>query len=140
VNWRLQGDLGEASAIQWLTSKGFAVAIPFGHSPDWDLVIESRGRFSRVQVKTSICTTNGRWHVRVATSGGNQSWTGVVKRFTAGRCDYLFVHVGDGRRWFIPSRAVEASTSINLGGTKYSEYEVELGAPLPGKTEVDHAA
>jgi hypothetical protein len=35
--------------------------------------------------------------------GRNQSWTGVVKRLDPARFDYLFVLVGDGRRWFIPS-------------------------------------
>jgi hypothetical protein len=33
INRRQQGDLGEASAIEWLTSKGATVLIPFGHSP-----------------------------------------------------------------------------------------------------------
>jgi hypothetical protein len=33
-----------------------------------------------------------------------------VKRMNASRCDYLFVHVGDGRRWFIPSIRVEGTT------------------------------
>jgi hypothetical protein len=53
--------------------------------------------------------------------GGNQSWTGIVKRMDASRCDYLFVHVGDGRRWFIPSERVEGTTSICLGGPKYAD-------------------
>jgi hypothetical protein len=140
VNWRLQGDIGEASAIEWLTSKGAAVAIPFGHSPDWDLLIEWQECLYRVQVKTSTFVSHGRWAVRVATSGGNQSWNRIVKRFSCERCDYLFVHVGDGRRWLIPSHAVEASTSIKLGGPKYCEYEVERGAPLPSWTARVEAA
>jgi hypothetical protein len=135
VNTRQQGDIGEASAIEWLTRKAVAVAIPFGHSPDWDLVVESMGRFRSVQVKTSCCHRNERWSVEICTRGGNQSWNGIVKRFNATRCDYLFVHVGDGRRWFIPSGAVEAATSIALGGQKYSKFEVEPGAPLPMWTQ-----
>ena len=43
----------------------------------------------------------------------------------------LFVHVGDGRRWFIPAAAVEGRTAVNLGGPKYAEFEVEPGRPLP---------
>jgi hypothetical protein len=140
VNPRQQGDIGEASAAMWLASKGATVCIPLGHSPDWDLVVEWMGRFARVQVKTSSYIANGRWQVRVSTSGGNQSWTGLVKRFSPERCDYLFVHVGDGRRWLIPSHAVEASISIKLGGPKYSEYEVDRGAPLPSWTVREAAA
>ena len=40
INRRQQGDLGEASAIEWLTSVGAMVLIPFGHSPNYDLVAE----------------------------------------------------------------------------------------------------
>ena len=96
VNWRRQGYIGEASAIEWLAVKGYAVVIPFGHSPDWDLIAERDGVLSRVQVKTCICRTpKGRWTVAVCTRGGKQSWAGIVKRFDESRCDYLFVHAGD---------------------------------------------
>jgi hypothetical protein len=40
VNRRVQGDLGELSAMEWLASKGALVWIPVGHSPDVDLLAE----------------------------------------------------------------------------------------------------
>jgi hypothetical protein len=70
VNRRVQGDIGEPSAMEWL----------------------------------SICT-----------NGGNQSWTGLTKKFDAAKVDYLFVLVGDGRRWFIPACYVEAAREVTLG-------------------------
>ena len=66
----------------------------------------------------------------LCTRGGNQSWNGVAKYFGADRCDVLFVLVGDGRRWFIPSDAVEGRAGICLGGPKYAEFEVERGWPI----------
>ena len=141
VNTRQQGDIGELSAAAWLASKGMVVALPLCHSRDWDLIVEWHGALYRVQVKT--CTrrsAHGRWHAMLCTRGGNQSWSGTTKYFESGRCDYLFVHTGDGRRWFIPSSAVEGRTAVTLGGPKYAEYEVERGAPLPGRTEVVGAA
>jgi PD-(D/E)XK endonuclease len=134
MHWRRQGDQGELSAIQWLTGKGATVAIPFGHSPDWDLVAELGRRLLRVQVKTSICFRRGRWEASLRTSGGNRSWTGVVKLLDAQRCDYVFVHVGDGRRWFIPAEPLGGMSRLALGGPKYAEFEVEPGWPLPGRT------
>jgi PD-(D/E)XK endonuclease len=131
INRRQQGDLGEASAIEWLTSVGAIVFIPFGHSPDVDLVAEAHGRLLRIQVKTSTqfvpCDGGRRRMVSLATRGGNRSWSGLTRRFDASRFDFLFVLTGDGRRWFIPSHAIEAETSIALGGTKYSEFEIEVG-------------
>ena len=141
VNTRQQGDIGELSCAAWLASKGVAVAVPLTHTADWDLVAESMGKFSTVQVKTCTRRTPlGHWHVMLCTRGGNQSWNGTTKYFDPSRCDYLFVHVGDGRRWFIPSHAVEARTSITLGGRKYAQYERERGDALPARTTVDPAA
>jgi Holliday junction resolvase-like predicted endonuclease len=131
---RRQGDLGEYSAMEWLGSKGYSVNIPIGHSPDYDLIADDGEMLLRVQVKTSTQhAPKGRWKVAVATRGGNQSWSGLVKRFSATRCEWLFVLVADGRRWFIPARAVEGGTSLSLGGPKYAEYEVEPGRPLPAQ-------
>jgi PD-(D/E)XK nuclease superfamily protein len=128
---REQGDLGELSALEWLVSAGAHVYIPFGHSPDCDLVADMDGRLVRVQVKTSRFFVKARWKVQLSTRGGNRSWTGVVKRFSPERADYLFVHVADGRRWFIPSHEIEGETSICVGGPKYAGFEVEPGHPFP---------
>ena len=102
--------------MQWLAWKGATVAIPPFHSPYWDLIAELDGELLRVQVKTSAFPRKRRWEVRVCTAGGNQSWTGLVKRLDPTRYDYLFVHVADGRRWFIPSGAVGGGRGILLGG------------------------
>ena len=130
-NPRRQGDLGELSAMEWLASKGAHIYVPVGHSPDVDLIAELDGRLLRVEVKT--CTRQrqpGRWEVSISTRGGNQSWSGLVKCFDPGRCEFLFVLVGDGRRWFIPATEVEGRHGICLGGEKYAEFEVDRGRPL----------
>jgi hypothetical protein len=128
---REQGDIGELSAMEWLASRGAHIYVPVGHSPNIDLVAEIDGVVIRVEVKTATHQTpTGRWDVQIATRGGNQSWNGVTKYFDRERCDYLFVHVGDGRRWFIPAVAVEGRTGITLGGLKYSRYEIDRGRPL----------
>jgi hypothetical protein len=129
-NPRRQGDLGEFSAIEWLGSRGYPVWYPLGHSPDVDLVTRIDGRLVAVQVKTSTVLRNGRFGVTLCTRSGNQNWSGLVKRFSSDRCDWLFVLVADGRPWFIPAEAVEGGTGLLVGGPKYAEYEVERGRPL----------
>jgi hypothetical protein len=74
--------------------------------------------------------------VAVGTRGGNQSWSGLVKHFSADRADYLFVHVADGRRWFIPATEVGGGTAILLGGPKYAAYEIEPGRPFEAASNV----
>jgi hypothetical protein len=135
-----QGDAGELSAMCWLASQGAFVFIPVGHSPHVDLIADFGTKLVRVQVKTSTFQRKGRWEVLIATRGGNQSWTGTVKRLDPSRCETLFVHVGDGRRWYIPTEALDAGTNIVLGGPKYTEFEVEPGDPLPARLAADQAA
>lgn len=128
---REQGDFGERSALNWLADQGAHVYLPFGHSPDIDLVAELDGRLISVEVKTGTSKApGGNWAIRLATSGGNQSWNRIVKHFEPSRCDFLFAHVGDGRRWFIPTDALGARNSVHLGGAKYSEFEVDAGLPI----------
>jgi hypothetical protein len=119
------------SAMQWLAFAGAKIAVPVGHTPDWDFIADFHGCLIRVQVKTCRYYRNGRWHVMTCTRGGNQSWNRVVKTLDPRRYDYLFVAVADGRRWFIPARRLEAGSRILLGGPKYELYEVEPGPPMP---------
>ncbi len=135
VNRRQQGDLGEASAIEWLTSKGATVMIPFGHSSHFDLVAELGDRLLRIQVKTSTQETltpdgHQRSVVAVRTCGGNQSWSGTSKKLNPSRFEFLFVLTNRGRRWLIPSAALEGLSAISLGGPKYAEHEIEPGQPI----------
>ncbi len=120
--------------MHWLACQGAWVALPVGNNPHWDLIAELDGRLLRVQVKTSRSSRLGRWELKVATCGGNQSWNRVVKLLDPSRFDYLFAIVGDGRRWFIPAERVEGGSALRLGGPKYAEFEVERGDPIPGCT------
>jgi hypothetical protein len=105
ANPRRQGDIGEAAAIAWLTQVGFGVWVSLGHSPDVGLITQKGDR--------------------LATKGGNRSWSGRVKTIDPGRFEYLFVLVADGRQWFIPAAAIKAKTMLLLGGPKYADFEID---------------
>jgi hypothetical protein len=128
------------SAMHWLAGAGASVAIPVGHSPHWDLIADLGDRLFRVQVKTSTCEQAGRWRVMLCTRGGNQSWSGQTKVLDRSRCDYVFVLVGDGRRWFIPCESLGGCSGILLGGPKYADFEVERGPGIPGWTPAETLA
>jgi len=120
--------------MQWLTWAGALVSKPLFECSDYDLVADFfDGRMLRVQVKTSTSFRHGRFEVTLCTRGGNQSWNGLVKLLDPTRCDALFVHVGDGRRWFIPATKLGGGSGILLGGPKYAAYEVDPGLPLQSR-------
>ena len=126
--------------MEWFDSKGAGIFFPIGHSPDYDFIADFGDRLARVQVKTCTYWVNNRWSVTLATRGGNRSWSGVVKTLDASRCDYLFVVVADGRRWCMPAAVVDGGSSIQLGGPKYAQFEVEPGRPLPPRTADERAS
>jgi hypothetical protein len=122
--------------MEWLARKGAHIYVPVGHSPDVDFIAKLGSRLLRIEVKSSTYRNGiGRWEVTIATRGGNQSWSGVVKRFDPDRCDYLFVVTGDGRRWFLPTGELECTAGLSLGGPKYAEFEVDPGRPLTAAIE-----
>ena len=115
---RLQGDVGEWSAIGWLIDHGAKVFLPLGHSPDVDLVADLGDRLVRVQVKTSTVYRSRRYEVTLCTRGGNQSWNGVVKLFDQARWDYLSSTLGTGvagssppASWVVAQAACSAGRS-----------------------------
>jgi hypothetical protein len=107
------------------------VFIPVAHTPQhYDFLADFGAGVLRVQVKTSTCWRKARWEVTLCTRGGNQSWNGQVKVLDPTQCDVVFVHVADGRRWYIPAAMLGGGSGIRLGGPKYSEFEVDPGKPL----------
>jgi hypothetical protein len=127
---REQGDIGERAAVEWLWRAGAVVFVPFGHSPDFDLIAAFDSRLYRVEVKTSTSLVHGRtdrYTLHLCTGGGNQSWNRVMKLFDPDRCDFVFALVADGRRWLIPTGAIEGQRGIHVGGAKYAEFEVGDG-------------
>jgi hypothetical protein len=69
VKPREQGDWGEMSAMQWVAFAGGNVAVPVGHTPNWDFIADFHGALVRVQVKTSRLFRNARWEITVCTRG-----------------------------------------------------------------------
>jgi hypothetical protein len=47
-----------------------------------------------------------------------------------GRIADVFVHVDDGRRWYIPACALGGHSHVSSVGRKYAEFEIEAGPPL----------
>jgi hypothetical protein len=121
--------------MMWFVEAGASVAVPLMTHSDYDLLADWGDRVERVQVKTSSCRVGNRYVVQLSTRGGNQSWSGTIKYLDRSRCDSLFVHVADGRRWYIPATALGARSGITLGGPKYAEFEVEPGRSLPARTQ-----
>ncbi len=133
ANPRQQGTIGVGAAIRWFIANGYDVFTPIGEPSHYDLVVvDADGELQRVEVKTTTCrNSRGRFVVQIATSGGNQSWTGMVKAFDPTRVDLLFVLTDDGDEYVIPTDRVIARTKLTLSPAVERFRVVDHGRAQP---------
>lgn len=122
---RQQGDIGLGMAIAWFVKNDYVVSIPLTDSQDYDLVIEINTCFYAVQVRTTYYEKYpGIYQLNLRVTGGNQSGAGKSKPFDPEKVAYLFAVTDAGEQFLIPSHAIEARRSLNLG-EKYAQYKVK---------------
>lgn len=118
-NSKKQGDVGVGSAISYFTSKGWVVLIPLSDSQDYDLAFDSGKGVKTVQIKTSrFKRRKDFYEVNLRVCGGNKSRQ-TIKNFNPNKVDYVYILLEDGNRYLIPSKDIEAKTSITI----YEKYE-----------------
>jgi hypothetical protein len=123
-NKSIAGNIGLGYAIAWYTSQGNIVSLPLTDTQDYDLIYDN-GKLNKVQVKTTRHKQNGTYRASIKTSGGNQSWNKVIKKFDNDKVDELFVLVETGDMYAIPSKDIDAKSEISLGD-KYETYKIKL--------------
>ena len=131
-NTKKQGDVGVGMAIGWCVSMGWTVSVPLTDSQEYDLVAEINGILQKIQVKTTRYKTKyGFYNINISVKGGNRTSIGTIKHFDNSKVDFLFVIVGDGRMYFIPSKEVLATGCLTIG-RKYDKCEVKFGSVWNG--------
>lgn len=63
--------------MQWLPSAGATVSIPWGHSPDYDLIADFGDRLVRVQDKTSCFERRDRYEVALGLAAETRAGAGL---------------------------------------------------------------
>jgi hypothetical protein len=85
------GDRTTLAVMVVLRENGYAVLIPFGENTRYDLVIERRERFARVQCKTGRLR-DGAVRFPVCSCYGHHLRPGNARRDYRGQVDYFGVH------------------------------------------------
>ena len=125
MNTKQQGDIGVAKAIYVYTALGYIVSIPNTDNSKYDLIIDN-GSLYRVQVKTTTYKTHyGVYQVMLKTSGGNQSWSGIIGRIDQNNVDVVAILSEDGSFYHYPAEVLNGRTTVNLGKDA-EKYKVEL--------------
>ena|SRR5947209_1346769 len=108
---KLQGEYAESCFVVECLRRGFAVAKPYGDSTLYDLLVDSAGRISRVQVKSvSVCSPDGAYHVAVMRSVSSSK-----KAYRRDDFDLLAAYLIPRDLWYIiPIAAVAGIKTIAL--------------------------
>src|SRR5579859_3724207 len=112
MNSKTQGAIGVGAAIAHYAAQGFPVFAPVADIARYDLIVDTGKQLLRVEVKTTS-TANGQ--VGLRTLGGNQSWSGEVKRISAEDCDVVFCYnVLTGAHRIFSASEMEGRRSVTV--------------------------
>ncbi len=117
----LRAGWAELQFMARATAHGLTASVPWGHCHRYDIVVEHRGKFSRVQVK-STSHRNGRdFHCRCAPSTRHGAYQHT-------EIEYLAAYIVPEDVWYIiPVRAISTKKGTILldpykCGQKYASF------------------
>ncbi|MDN5835441.1 MAG: group I intron-associated PD-(D/E)XK endonuclease [bacterium] len=120
-----KGDIAAANAISYFMMNGYEVCLPIGDKRPYDLIVETGGKLSRVQVKYAGWYIGDKKHkAALRTMGGNKS-SYTVKKYKDDDFDLLFVYLENGRKFILPWRDLNIRNSLAIEASKYASYEVK---------------
>jgi PD-(D/E)XK endonuclease len=119
-----RGELAELAFTYKAATMGFGVAKPYGDSERYDFVLDSAGRFVRVQVKSSTTLLNGLYHINCHRRTG-----GRAVPYSPSEIDFLVAYIIPEDAWFIlPITVVAHRTSLLFNPKGYPRGDGLFGA------------
>ncbi|RKR87587.1 hypothetical protein BDK92_1870 [Micromonospora pisi] len=113
-------------AIAWFSERGYVVSLPVEPAV-YDLIVDSRDRLDRVQVKSSTAASRRVNFSRTVYDNqhpGRVS-TGYIRNapYEPGEIDYFFVVLVDGSMYLLPYSVIGRRVSAIMG-QRYEEFRV----------------
>ena len=111
-NPKAKGEKAEGSVLSKLLARGLTVLKPMGDNQRYDLVLESKGRFYRIQVKqvmlrNGVLVARGMSSTTHRKTGGSQSYKGQIEFFA-----YYYPPLD--KLYIVPVKAVNTAIALRL--------------------------
>lgn len=102
---------------------GYDYCIPSRKSR-YDLLVDFGDGFKKIQVKSSMSLTNGKYIFKLVSTRHNST---VSKRslYSSDDVDYFFLHSQDGRSWLIPYTLLINQSSVTPA-IRFENFEIVL--------------
>lgn len=110
-----QGEAAEARFLAKATHLGLRVAVPWGDSATYDLIVDGQGKLSRVQLKSVwVRRSNNRQAYQVCVCRGNDR----KQPYAATEVDFVVILVCAEPAWYIiPVRALAGRKAVRLASS-----------------------
>ena len=89
-----RGEIAEAAFLHKAASLGFSVSKPWGDSDRYDFIVETGGRFWRVQVKTASRVGEGAYSIHACGSDPGRV-------YTCDEIDFLVAYIVSENLWYV---------------------------------------
>lgn len=113
-----RGEWAELCFMARAAGRGFSVTRPYGDSASYDVGVEHKGHFTRVQVKSTIFQRHGSYTCNLVSKSG--------MHYKRNKVDVFAVYLVPIDLWYIIPFAVAAGNrSLNLtpyDGHKFAQY------------------
>ena len=103
--FKLRGEWAELLFMTRATEHGLRVIKPWGDNSRYDLVVETGGRFLRVQVKSTACRRHRHFACYIEKRG--------KRHYTAEEIDFFAIYVVPADSWYIiPIKVVSRTQAV----------------------------
>lgn len=110
-------------AIEWFLANNFSASLPV-EVEKYDLVVETKVGFRKVQVKSAEVCKNGKYQISLLTTFyNNENKKYEQREYLSDEIDDYFIVCSDGNRYLIPFEAAAGKKKIVVT-EKYKEFLV----------------
>lgn len=120
---QLKGDYCELLVLTRLVKEGYAVAIPYGSQPGWDILVEKDNNFQKWQVKSGkiyISRHKKSDHQILKSCVAHRLHNGIHVAYDPHAFDFMIVVFPDTNEFFkIPMKDIHGKSYISLNSDRY---------------------
>ncbi|MFH1868896.1 MAG: group I intron-associated PD-(D/E)XK endonuclease [Candidatus Omnitrophota bacterium] len=95
MDTKLKADIAESSVVTELLKRGFSVLRPVGDRLSYDIGIDLKGKFVRIQVKSAWFNERDKCYVVDARRTKTNRRRMIRKRYKADDFDFAIIHIAD---------------------------------------------
>lgn len=85
------GEKSELAVASELMMQGYAVSFPFGHSHQYDLIVDKNGSLYKIQVKTAKVEDGNRYYIQADADAHDSDHVDLFAGYTEDRDTTFFI-------------------------------------------------